>query len=395
MLTAYAYTRVLLTHEYMSNGHDEPRRTAAAAQSQHAQRIAARLPHPPAQGCQRRGQRRARRPPQASAHVYILDNLRQLHRRHYCMGRHSRSFSPGSPCTNTESKETCQRRMAISSLGIILPKLVFQSHLDHRDAAPLQVAQEETATGPLRRCTHRRDVAALHVVQRLDRDSRRVKLHHSAPWLCDEGQERLQNVRDGVPQPPMAAEESRQRAEPRHETEPEAAIRSSGNAIGKARKSVQQHLRLSCPRALEPVAQDSRVARLDHRDPALVLGQRHAIGEGEPVQHERRAAGGRVEHQQPPIGFAIGIVQQVAAHRVVEVALGGVGDRAARRGSEVDGPVGGHIQIIRVGDGAKQVRSAAAHHRIVDGIGEDLNGPGVQMEPEKALQRATDVQPLA
>lgn len=41
-------------------------------------------------------------------------------------------------------------------------------------------------------------------------------------------------MRDGVPQPPMAAEESRQRAEPRHETEPEAAIRSSGNAIGKA-----------------------------------------------------------------------------------------------------------------------------------------------------------------
>lgn len=93
------------------------------------------------------------------------------------MGRHSRGFSPGSPCTNTESKETCQQHMAISSLGIILPKLVFQSHLDHRDAAPLQVAQEETATGPLRRCTHRRDVAALHVVQRLDRDSRSVKLH--------------------------------------------------------------------------------------------------------------------------------------------------------------------------------------------------------------------------
>src|SRR2546425_3343571 len=75
------------------------------------------------------------------------------------------------------------------------------------------------------------------------------------------------------------------RAAPRRDQRhPEAPAEAARHVVGKARKVLDQRLRLPAARAAEPVTQDTVRARLGHQHVALVVGQRDAVGEVDAAQ---------------------------------------------------------------------------------------------------------------
>ena len=115
--------------------------------------------------------------------------------------------------------------------------------------------------------------------------------------------------------------------------DPDQPVAAPGDVVGVAGQVVDEQVALPRPRAREPVAYDGARAALGHRDERLVGRQGDAVGEGEPVEHDRDRAVG-VAAQQPA---GAGVLDEVVLPLLDAVAGRGVAepDRAVARDRRV------------------------------------------------------------
>src|SRR2546428_2052184 len=177
---------------------------------------------------------------------------------------------------------------------------------------------------------------------------------------------------EDLPQERVAAQRIDRNAAGRDQRHPEASGEAARHVVGKARKVLDQRLRLPAARAAEPVTQDAVRARLGHQHVALVVGQRDAVGEVDAAQHGGSLPGGRIPDEQSPVAPMLDDLEQargVGAAALPRAELGGgVG--------EVDAAVAGHVEVVGVRD------RCAVGFRGQDG------DAAVGSEPEQAAHRA-------